>query len=119
MEKPLYLRCQTITQRLLDKNIVRPIKGETQTCKHEPLKSLGDIPQLAGIKSSLILMVNLWKKKSVSAWDITTQAACASGLLALRDAGIPLTPVEISWKGWSSAYPRSGICHQFIEIGLV
>ena len=35
----------------------------------------------------------------VMAWDITTQLAMASGLLALRDAGIPLTPEEQVGKG--------------------
>ena len=35
----------------------------------------------------------------VLAWDITTQLAVASGLIALRDAGIPLTPVEQIGKG--------------------
>ena len=37
--------------------------------------------------------------KVVLAWDITTQLAVASGLIALRDAGIPLTPVEQIGKG--------------------
>ena len=37
--------------------------------------------------------------KAVLAWDITTQLAVASGLLALRDAAIPLTPVEQIGKG--------------------
>ena len=33
------------------------------------------------------------------AWDITTQLSVAAGLLALKDAGIPLTPVEQTGKG--------------------
>jgi 3-oxoacyl-(acyl-carrier-protein) synthase len=37
--------------------------------------------------------------KVLEAWDISTQLACAAGLLALRDAGIPLTPVEQVGKG--------------------
>ena len=37
--------------------------------------------------------------KIAAAWDITTQLACAAGLIALKDAGIPLTPVEQVGKG--------------------
>ena len=36
--------------------------------------------------------------KIAAAWDITTQLACAAAI-ALKDAGIPLTPVEQVGKG--------------------
>ena len=66
----------------------------------EPAEIFGDIPQLAGIKSEFDLNGEFGvEEKIMSAWDITTQLACASGLLALRDAGIPLTPVEQVGKG--------------------
>ena len=87
-------------QRLLDKNIVRLIKGRDGSVNMEPAEIFGDIPQLAGIKSEFDLNGEFGvEEKIMSAWDITTQLACASGLLALRDAGIPLTPVEQVGKG--------------------
>ena len=106
-------------QRLLDKNIVRLIKGRDGSVNMEPAEIFGDIPQLAGIKSEFDLNGEFGvEEKIMSAWDITTQLACASGLLALRDAGIPLTPVEQVGKGGLRLI-RSWEFHQFIEIGLV
>ena len=87
-------------QRLLDKNIVRLIKGRDGSVNMEPAEMFGDIPQLAGIKSDFDLNNEFGvEEKIMTAWDITTQLACAAGLLALRDAGIPLTPVEQVGKG--------------------
>ena len=87
-------------QRLLDKNIVRLIKGRDGSVNMERATEFGDIPQLAGIKGAFDLAEEFGiDPKVVLAWDITTQLAVASGLLALRDAGIPLTPVEQTGKG--------------------
>ena len=66
----------------------------------ERATEFSDIPQLAGIKGAFDLAAEFGiDPKVVLAWDITTQLAVASGLLALRDAGIPLTPVEQVGKG--------------------
>ena len=82
-------------QRLLDKNIVRLIKGRDGSVNMERATEFSDIPQLAGVKGAFDLAQEFGiDAKVVMAWDITTQLAVASGLLALRDAGIPLTPVE-------------------------
>ena len=87
-------------QRLLDKNIVRLIKGRDGSVNMEQAKEFGDIPQLAGVKSAFDIAEEFGiDAKVVLAWDITTQLAVASGLLALRDAAIPLTPVEQIGKG--------------------
>jgi len=87
-------------QRLLDKNIVRLIKGRDGSVNMDQAREFGDIPQLAGVKSSFDLAEEFGlEAKVVQAWDITTQLACAAGLLALKDAGIPLTPVEQVGKG--------------------
>ena len=82
-------------QRLLDKNITRLIKGRDGSVNMEQATSFGDIPQLAGVKGAFDLAEEFGiDPKIILAWDITTQLAMASGLLALRDAGIPLTPEE-------------------------
>ena len=87
-------------QRLLDKNIVRLIKGRDGSVNMERATEFSDIPQLAGVKGAFDLAAEFGiDPKVVLAWDITTQLAVASGLLALRDAGIPLTPVEQVGKG--------------------
>ena len=87
-------------QRLLDKNIKRLIKGRDGSVNIEQATSFGDIPQLAGVKGAFDLAEEFGiDPKMVMAWDITTQLAMASGLLALRDAGIPLTPEEQVGKG--------------------
>ena len=87
-------------QQLLDKNIVRLIKGRDGSVNMEQAKEFGDIPQLAGLKSAFDLSEEFGiDPKVILAWDITTQLAVAAGLLALRDAGIPLTPVEQVGKG--------------------
>ena len=87
-------------QKLLDKNIVRLIKGRDGSVNMEQATEFGDIPQLAGLRGAFELSEEFGiDPKVVLAWDITTQLAVASGLLALRDAGIPLTPVEQVGKG--------------------
>ena len=87
-------------QRLLDKNIVRLIKGRDGSVNMDQAKVFGDIPQLAGLKGAFDLADEFGiDPKAILAWDISTQLAVAAGLLALRDAGIPLTPVEQIGKG--------------------
>ena len=87
-------------QRLLDKNLVRLIKGRDGSVNMDQAREFGDIPQLAGVKGSFDLAEEFGlEAKVIQAWDITTQLACAAGLLALKDAAIPLTPVEQVGKG--------------------
>ena len=87
-------------QRILDKNIVRLIKGSEGQARMETASEFADIPQLAGQMAAFDLTEEFGiDAKVVSAWDISTQLAVASGLLALRDAAIPLTPEEKVGKG--------------------
>ncbi|MGY8735261.1 MAG: beta-ketoacyl synthase N-terminal-like domain-containing protein [Candidatus Poseidoniales archaeon] len=87
-------------QRLLDKNLVRLIKGRDGSVNMEKATEFSDIPQLAGLKSAFDISEEFGiDPKVVLAWDISTQLAVAAGLLALRDAAIPLTPVEQVGKG--------------------
>ena len=87
-------------QRLLDKNIVRLIKGRDGSVNMDQATTFGDIPQLAGVKGAFDLAEEFGiDPKVILAWDITTQLGMAAGLLALRDAAIPLTPVEQIGKG--------------------
>jgi len=87
-------------QRILDKNIVRLIKGSEGQARMETATKFDDIPQLAGQMAGFDLTEEFGiDAKVVKAWDISTQLAVASGLLALRDAAIPLTPVEKVGKG--------------------
>ncbi len=87
-------------QRLLDKNIVRLIKGRDGSVNMDQATVFGDVPQLAGLKGAFDLAEEFGiDPKAIVAWDISTQLAVAAGLLALRDAGIPLTPVEQVGKG--------------------
>ena len=59
--------------------------------QHGSAKVFGDIPQLAGLKGAFDLAEEFGiDPKAILAWDISTQLAVAAGLLALRDAGIPL-----------------------------
>jgi len=87
-------------QALLDRNIVRLQKGRDGSVDMFPAEQFDDIPQLAGIAHDFDLAEEFGvDPKVVKAWDITTQLAVASGLIALRDAAIPLTPEEQVGKG--------------------
>ena len=87
-------------QALLDRNIVRLVKGRDGSVDMSPAETFGDIPQLGGVAHAFDLAEEFGvDPKAVLAWDITTQLAVASGLLALRDAAIPLTPEEQVGKG--------------------
>ena len=88
-------------QRLLDKNLVRsdqrarwfsqygPSHTNSATC---PNSQVSNLPLIISEEFGI-------DPKVVLAWDISTQLAVAAGLLALRDAAIPLTPVEQVGKG--------------------
>ena len=87
-------------QQILDKNIVRLIKGRDGQARMEPAENFSDLPQLAGQAAEFDLVEEFGIPAKVArAWDVTTRLAVASGLLALRDAGIPLTPEEKIGKG--------------------
>ena len=82
-------------QRLLDKNLVRIVKDSSGNSELVPCESFDMIPQLAGRGGYFDLSEQYGiDSKITSAMDITTKLAFASGLEALRDAGIPLVANE-------------------------
>ncbi|MDP6011496.1 MAG: phosphopantetheine-binding protein, partial [Candidatus Poseidoniaceae archaeon] len=87
-------------QKILDKNIVRLIKGRDGQARMEAAEEFSDIPQLAGMSGEFDITEEFGVDAKIArSWDTTTQLATAAGLIALRDAGIPLTPEEKVGKG--------------------
>ena len=61
-------------QRLLDKNLVRLIKGRDGSVNMDQATEFGDVPQLAGVKGAFDLAEEFGiDPKVILAWDITTQ----------------------------------------------
>ncbi|MEC8927303.1 MAG: acyltransferase domain-containing protein, partial [Candidatus Thermoplasmatota archaeon] len=84
-----------IKQRLLERNMVRIIKHSAGSAEFVPCDDFSLIPQLAGRKGHFDLAEQYGvDPKIVEAMDITTSLALAAGLEALKDAGLPLLPVE-------------------------
>jgi len=82
-------------QRLLDKNLVRIVKDSNGNSELVPCETFDMIPQLAGRGGYFDLSEQYGiDSKITSAMDITTKLAFASGLEALRDAGLPLVAEE-------------------------
>ena len=82
-------------QRLLDKNLVRIVKDSNGNSELVPCETFDMIPQLAGRGGYFDLVEQYGiDAKITSAMDITTKLAFASGLEALRDAGLPLVSEE-------------------------
>lgn len=82
-------------QRLLDKNLVRIVKDSSGNSELVPCETFDMIPQLAGRGGYFDLVEQYGiDSKIVSAMDVTTKLAFASGLEALRDAGLPLVAEE-------------------------
>ena len=82
-------------QKLLDRNIVRIIKGADGSAEFVPCDDFSLIPQLAGLKGRFDLVEQYGiDSKIVQAMDISTQLALAAGLEALKDAGLPLVGGE-------------------------
>ncbi len=82
-------------QRFLDKNLVRIVKDSNGNTELVPCENFEMIPQLAGRAGYFDLVEQYGiDKKISSAMDITTKLAFASGLEALRDAGLPLVAEE-------------------------
>ena len=86
-------------QRLLDKNIVRLIKGRDGSVNMEQATQFDDIPQLAGIKSSSDIAKNLASIQGGNGLGHYHSIVRSCWTTCLEDAGIPLTPVEQTGKG--------------------
>ncbi|MDP7043393.1 MAG: SDR family NAD(P)-dependent oxidoreductase [Candidatus Thalassarchaeaceae archaeon] len=116
-------------QRLLDKNMVRIVKHQDGRAEFVPCDSFETIPQLAGVGGYFDLTEQYGiDAKIVAAMDVSTTLSFAAGLEALKDAGLPLVPVEqVSSagkrlvKGWnlpSTIKERTGIVFASVWPGL-
>ena len=116
-------------QRLVDQNIVRLVKSEDGTSRLVPADSFDKVPQLAGVGGRFDLTEQYGiDEKLVEAFDIATSLAFASGLEALKDAGLPLFPVEQSnssglrvIRGWNlpeGEKDRTGVIFASVFPGL-
>ena len=82
-------------QKLVDKRIVRLVKSEDGTSRLVSADTFETVPQLAGMGGAFDLIEQYGiDPKLVEAFDVATSLAFASGLEALRDAGLPLFPIE-------------------------
>ena len=85
----------SLKQRLLDLKIVRLVKSEDGTARFVAANTLDKIPQLAGRGGFFDLAEQYGiDSKLVAAFDVATSLSFAAGLEALRDAGLPLLPIE-------------------------
>ncbi len=84
-----------VKQRLLDKNMVRIVKHTDGRAEFVPCDSFATIPQLAGVGGYFDLAKQYGiDPKIVAAMDVSTSLSFAAGLEALKDAALPLLPVE-------------------------
>ena len=84
-----------IKQRLLDKNLVRIVKHQDGSAEFVACDTFEMIPQLAGRAGYFDLAEQYGiDPKITGAMDIATTLAFAAGLESLKDAGMPLFPVE-------------------------
>ena len=84
---------------ILDKRIVRLVKGEGGEGRFVEASGYDDIPQLAGMAGRFDLSDWGVDQKMIDTFDISTRLAIAAGYEAVRDAGIPLVPVEQIGRG--------------------
>ncbi|MBI5242108.1 MAG: SDR family NAD(P)-dependent oxidoreductase [Elusimicrobia bacterium] len=93
------LRGQNLISRLsqddlekqLDKNVIRLIKSEDGNHRMEKIQSAADVIHLAATAGSFDLAKEFGFKESIAhSMDRAVRLGVAAGILALRDAGIPL-----------------------------
>ena len=103
-------------QRLLDRNIMRLIKGRDGSVSMERAERKG-CPRLAGLSVGFDPVGQFGMDEGMlRSWDLSTKLAVVSGILALRDAGIPLTPVEQTGKAGCASFV-DGRCRAPIVTG--
>ena len=89
-----------VLERILAKGVRKIVKGSDGQVSFQQAETVADLPQLAGQRAHFDLAEQYGiPSEAVRAFDVATQLAFAAGLEALRDAGIPLTPVEKVGKG--------------------
>ncbi|MFW9923194.1 MAG: SDR family NAD(P)-dependent oxidoreductase [Candidatus Thorarchaeota archaeon] len=104
---------QEIREKMVDKNIVRLVKDAVKGAQFQAISDVSEVIKLAAQKGKFNLSEEYGiSTEFVEILDITFQLAFAAGIEALRDAGIPLTPMKVKTsvgkeitKGW--ALPES------------
>ncbi len=77
--------------RQIEKNIVRLIKSATGDHRLERIESAAEVVKLAAMAGEFDLAQEFGFKESIAnAMDVTAKLAVAAGILALKDAGLPL-----------------------------
>ncbi|MFA6029319.1 MAG: SDR family NAD(P)-dependent oxidoreductase [Elusimicrobiota bacterium] len=78
-------------ERQIDKNILRLIKSDDGNHRLERIQSAAEVVRLAGVAGEFDLAKEFgFKDALVHAMDSASRLAVAAGVLALRDAGLPL-----------------------------
>ncbi|MEE8424615.1 MAG: beta-ketoacyl synthase N-terminal-like domain-containing protein, partial [Elusimicrobiota bacterium] len=78
-------------RRMLEKNLERVVKSETGNHRIKRLKSIEEVIRLAGQAGEFDISKEFGIRGSVSSlMDRTAQMGLAAGIIALRDAGLPL-----------------------------
>lgn len=80
-----------LQQRMVDKNVVRLIKSDSESPRLDLIEDTTDVLHLAGRRGAFNLVDDFGVAEDrADALDVTTAMAIGAGLDALRDAGIPL-----------------------------
>ena len=88
--------------KIVDKNIVRLVKGTDGSAQFQVIQDTAQVIRLAGQRGGFDIADYGVGKELAESLDRTFQYAIAAGLEALRDAGIPLqrTYLQTSQGGW-------------------
>ena len=82
---------QRMQDLMVDKNVVRLIKSETEGPRLDLITDASDVLHLAGQRGAFSLVDDFGiAEERADAYDVTTAMAIGAGIEALRDAGIPL-----------------------------
>ena len=80
-----------LQDRMVDKNVVRLIKSETEGPRLDLIANTSEVLHLAGRRGPFDLVKDFGiAEERAGAYDVTTAMAIGAGIEALRDAGIPL-----------------------------
>ncbi|NHJ38583.1 MAG: acyltransferase domain-containing protein, partial [Asgard group archaeon] len=100
-------------EKMVDKNIVRLVKDAVKGAQFQSITDVSEVIKLAAQKGHFDLAKDYGVDVGFTEiLDITFQLAFAAGIEALRDAGIPLTPLKFKTsvgkeitKGWALPEP--------------
>ncbi|NHJ48229.1 MAG: acyltransferase domain-containing protein, partial [Asgard group archaeon] len=98
-----------IKDKMVDKNIVRLVKDAIKGAQFQSITDVSEVIKLAAQKGKFDLTKDYGvKAEFTDLLDVTFQLSFAAGIEALKDAGIPLTPMKVKTsvgkeitKGWA------------------